>query len=82
LEPGLYLEWLYSQPGGESRALYNKEKILSNVCVHTHMHTIEILLYTPYTLIYRYIYGQGMEEVVVVVTVSVIVAVEATVNFN
>jgi hypothetical protein len=29
LTRGLYLEWLYSQPEGESGALYNKERILS-----------------------------------------------------
>ena len=26
---GLYLRWFCSQPGGESRAIYNKERILS-----------------------------------------------------
>ncbi len=28
-EEGLYLRWFCSQPGGESRAIYNKERILS-----------------------------------------------------
>ncbi len=29
LEEGLYLRWFWSQPGGESRVIYNKERILS-----------------------------------------------------
>jgi hypothetical protein len=28
-EEGLYLRWFCSQPGGESRAIYSKERILS-----------------------------------------------------
>ena len=40
-EEGLYLEWLYSQPGGESGALYNKERILSKYDRNLHITNLQ-----------------------------------------